>query len=122
MENNKVGHFFFTECICPDGYEDVIDDSINCFKLGATHFKQFDEARQICKDDGAQLPSDLSLETSKILGNFTFNKFGLTYGDDNMYFWLPMKMESGIGQSFITYVVANSKLIKQALINGWMDE
>ena len=96
-------HFFFTECVCPDGYEDAIADSSSCFKLMTTDYISFDEAKDLCKNDSAQLLTNIDSDAGKNVGLFFFDRLKEVKGDNYFHYWLAMKMESGIGQSFNNY-------------------
>ena len=62
-------------------------------------FKTFDEAKDLCETDGAQLLTKLDVDTARRVGNFYFDTIETELSDGDYVYWLALKLESsGIGQ------------------------
>ena len=96
---------FVTECVCPDGYEEVIKGFHGCFKLVSTESKSFNDAKTLCELEGAQLPTHIDPDSGKPLVQFYFEKSGNTPSTNIGVIWLGIMRDSGIYESHTTTVL-----------------
>ena len=69
--------------------------SDNCFKLATSGRKTFEDAKDICEADDAELPSYIAQEDGKKVADFFHTKL-LANPEDSHWAWLGVKMIEGI--------------------------